>query len=485
MSATLPCPHCKAQNPVTAGFCGRCGGALARQRRTGPPSSTGGTLCTACGFSGNRPGTTFCSECGVLLEVRRAAPARRRWLLGALLVLLATGAAAGGWWLSTGGPASLGRNAPALLTEEPQEPAFIGGAVEHDAGDEPDAEQPAEPSPEPAAGTVTPPESPTPSPLPSPTTTATETPAPTAGPAGSLAFVSDRDGPDSLYVLDIAAPATVRRLTTATGYDWWPTWCGPGELAFERADRWPRTASQEVYTVSMAGGPPAALTSPSYPVNSNFNGVPSCSSDGSLVAFSSRPRDAQASNQFGLGIVDRRTPGAPFDLVGDGYPLAGNASWSPDGGQLAFMHYVRATGRFTLYRVQLGGDEHNPDTLTSGGDTYKYPAWSPHGDRIAFACGRRDADQELVWGLCLADADGRNEARIVDVLHRGPEQEGENAMPRHAVTPSWSPDGRWIAVAADREGQWDIYLYEVATGNLSNLTQRPASDEIHPAWSRQ
>jgi Tol biopolymer transport system component len=48
--------------------------------------------------------------------------------------------------------------------------------------------------------------------------------------------------------------------------------------------------------------------------------------------------------------------------------------------------------------------------------------------------------------------------------------------------PAISPDGRMVAYAADREGNFDIWLQPLAGGDAIRLTTSPAAD-THPAWS--
>ncbi len=52
------------------------------------------------------------------------------------------------------------------------------------------------------------------------------------------------------------------------------------------------------------------------------------------------------------------------------------------------------------------------------------------------------------------------------------------------MNPTWSPDGRWIAFASDRSGNWDIFLLELETGQLIQLTDDPG-DDTEPDWSRR
>ena len=43
------------------------------------------------------------------------------------------------------------------------------------------------------------------------------------------------------------------------------------------------------------------------------------------------------------------------------------------------------------------------------------------------------------------------------------------------VAPAWSPDGKRVAFSADRNGQFDIFEVELATGKVTNVT----NDEIY------
>jgi Tol biopolymer transport system component len=48
--------------------------------------------------------------------------------------------------------------------------------------------------------------------------------------------------------------------------------------------------------------------------------------------------------------------------------------------------------------------------------------------------------------------------------------------------PSYSPDGRRIAFASDRSGQWDIWIIDATGRNPMQITNGPMP-ELHPTWS--
>ncbi len=50
------------------------------------------------------------------------------------------------------------------------------------------------------------------------------------------------------------------------------------------------------------------------------------------------------------------------------------------------------------------------------------------------------------------------------------------------ITPAISPDGKWLAFSSNKNGYWDLYLLELASGSTIRLTDTPAYDAA-PSWS--
>ncbi len=103
-------------------------------------------------------------------------------------------------------------------------------------------------------------------------------------------------------------------------------------------------------------------------------------------------------------------------------------------GQIAFQRFD-ADGHFQVWTA-------NPDLthqvqLTFGTDDGEWQSWSPDGSRIAFSSHRSDPDptDDLeVIDVFTMRADGSGVRKITD--SRGDKR----------VSPSWSPDGRWLRV---------------------------------------
>jgi Tol biopolymer transport system component len=100
------------------------------------------------------------------------------------------------------------------------------------------------------------------------------------------------------------------------------------------------------------------------------------------------------------------------------------------------------------------------------------PAWSPDGKQIAFTSTR----------------DGRPQIYVMPAPGSSLDANTAGSAPRRVsqvgaadFSPTWSPDGNWIAFASYRDGSTDIYIMDLSGGNVTRLTKTGAD---HPLWSR-
>src|SRR5439155_5373547 len=107
-------------------------------------------------------------------------------------------------------------------------------------------------------------------------------------------------------------------------------------------------------------------------------------------------------------------------------------TWSPDGTRIAF----RSTrdGQDEIYVMNSDGTCQHDLSMTPEDD--RAPAWSADGSRIAFDHFFTGRFQDIAW----VPAGGGD-------LHRITESSGEYA--------SWSPDGRHVAFASARDGDYE------------------------------
>jgi serine/threonine protein kinase/Tol biopolymer transport system component len=127
---------------------------------------------------------------------------------------------------------------------------------------------------------------------------------------------------------------------------------------------------------------------------------------------------------------------------------------------------------YTLYRASTSGTDglwkigggQKPTELWDGRDgrVVAAPAIAPNGRQFAFPVRRGG-----VTRLHVMNADGRGVRQITEELDvRG--------------SPAWSPDGQWIAVAANRDGQPALFKLPINGGAPVILVQSFALD---PVWS--
>lgn len=207
-----------------------------------------------------------------------------------------------------------------------------------------------------------------------------------------------------------------------------------------------------------------------------FHSEPAWSPDGSRIAFT-----WSDGSRSSVVIVSAET-GTPVETISD----AGHPTWSPDGKQIAFVtaqgiqtadHVIVRHGTAPNWSpdVRLIAYEANDDVwastpdgrtlaLTQHSAQDRWPVWSPDGKKIAFASNRLgDFD---IWVLPVF---GGYPRRLT-------------TDPGDETHVSWSPDGRLIAYVSAQSGNADIWLIPAAGGEATRLTEHPAAD-LYPAWS--
>lgn len=183
---------------------------------------------------------------------------------------------------------------------------------------------------------------------------------------------------------------------------------------------------------------------------------------------------------------------------------------SPDGSRIAFSSFAKGGPNITMYSRDLG----RIVTFPSFGGTNISPAWSPNGEKIAFSSSRT-GDPEIY----VVDSDGTGLKRLT--AYKGPDVSpvwnpktgaqiafvsGRTGLPQiyimdadganlqrvtnegYAVSPSWSPNGQFLAFAWIRHygpgapGSQDIYLMDIASKQWVQLTHDGGRNDF-PSWS--
>lgn len=136
--------------------------------------------------------------------------------------------------------------------------------------------------------------------------------------------------------------------------------------------------------------------------------------------------------------------------------------WTPNSRQVAFLSERDGNSEIYLADVETG-DLLN---LTNSPAFDAFPAFSPDGSQVAFV-SERDGNREIY----LAAMDGANPENLTN----HPARDGE---------PAWSPDGRLLAFQSQRDDTLgDIFIADIETGVLHNLTRTEDLGEYNPIWS--
>jgi serine/threonine protein kinase/Tol biopolymer transport system component len=353
---------------------------------------------------------------------------------------------------------------------------------------------------------------------------------PAISPDGKLvAYVSDEKGSADLWVVDARGGAP-RRLTDAGAGDHTPTWFPDGSAIAFASDR---GGQDGIWTVPSEGGPATPLVAGARD--------PAISPDGTLIAFARLGPGGRYTLWVAPLAEVGRARALTSDAGVDGLWQNRHPAWSPDGSTIAYQDFsnvwiVPAAGgrsrRLTegntgdgwpswsrdgrhlyfasmrddtlaLWRMLAGGGP--AVRLTFGTGPESEPRVSRDGARLAYSTYVEERT------LILADAAAGTRARLpgvgefaiapdgsevvytsrrqgrADLWSQALEGRAPRGDPRHltdltVARPTFSPDGRWIAVHRVVDGQRDIWILPAKGGPMERFTDDPATD-IQPAWS--
>ena len=324
-----------------------------------------------------------------------------------------------------------------------------------------------------------------------------------------IAFISERDGNQELYVMN-ADGSSLKRLTETEADERQPSWSPDGDqiafLSFTEVARndwlieyfvidadgsdlrriaetsvfpsgvepikWSPDGSKialqlgqsAVHVVNVDGSDLVEATLDSKSVG-NVQWLP----DGTtLIATAYGPPFADPSTGFELAVVTIDPANATSGvLVDGGYEPA----LSPDGGQVAVL--LAEDGESGLFVVNIDGSglHRLGDGIGELGEP-KGTSWSPSGDRIGVLIERDDKRSLYTVGL--------NGSQL-DLL-----SEGLEVVTGSLFQYRWSPDGKRIAFAAgvgEAGSPSEIYIVEADGTGLENITNTPDHVDWIVGWS--
>ena len=274
-------------------------------------------------------------------------------------------------------------------------------------------------------------------------------PATEQAPQRQIAFVSERDGPPQIYLINQDGTG-LSPLTNEPEGACQPEWSPDGtQLAYISpcAGLQERYDGSSIFILTLASGRRDLISTLA---TGDYD--PAWSPDGGKLVFTSlqtgKPQLFIYSFESGIteNLMNRST-------------ISRMPAWSPDGSQIVFVSPSSVTNQPILFQVDAEGQNQPLAVLGQSYDRALRPIWSAPENLILFEAGSGLLGQ-------LARTGGQS-----DPLDTGLEI---------ALTPAVSPDGQVIAFAGANSGE-PLEIYLLQNGEISALTSDPAPD-YQPAW---
>ena len=260
---------------------------------------------------------------------------------------------------------------------------------------------------------------------------------PAVSPDGKrIAFVSDRDGNENIYVMD-ADGSHIVQLTKTTDKKGPPVWSPNGKtLRFLVSNK----DLSHIYAIDMKKR-----------TVSEIGQVPGrgarISGDGKRVLWA-------LGTWTAVQLMESDIHGANVRQLSAGKSVIWSPRWSPDGQRIAF------TGNPTKDDVNIflmNADGSDVQRLTHFTEHAQSPAWSFDGTRIAIQADTKD--RAHIWIVNLGDGTAK--------------QLAEHSEPYIDELPAWFPDGKRIAFTSNRRGKLEVWTINADGSDLTQLTHSP------------
>jgi len=273
------------------------------------------------------------------------------------------------------------------------------------------------------------------------------------GPNGRIAFESNRDGNNEIYVMNPDGSVQQNLTNNKKANDVFPAWSPDGTQISFSSDR-AEAGNLDVYVMNADGSGVTRLTD----APGEDRGT-SWTSDGEQIIFHSA-RDRDATHTFDIWIMNadgsEQTKlfenGSAAYVCGDSETgtIVFNSSADPLG-----TNPVNSNGRrdFEIFTMDIDGT--NVQQVTNNTVLDSGPKWSPDCSTISY----NSLDSGGSLDVHRINADGTGDVNLT------------NTPGVFDAFSAWSPDGSRIVFSSNRDVNFEIYTMDAADGaNVTRLT---------------
>ncbi|MPZ70657.1 MAG: hypothetical protein GEU71_14180, partial [Actinobacteria bacterium] len=271
-----------------------------------------------------------------------------------------------------------------------------------------------------------------------------------------IAFTYHLDGGSEIYVMN-ADGTGLTAVTSGPLLKRFPEWSPDGTRLAYMAKR--RRGGSMIFVKNVDGTGKTRLTA-----KGGHNTHPKWSPDGTRIAYvhwGRRTSDIYVMNPDGANksnLTATRTYEA-------------GPSWSPTGTEIAYERSKNNSFGFDVFAVDLDGNRRALSRID--GLSEEAPRFSPNGELVSYLeCGRRAG-----CSLVVINADGSGRRKLADI------SDPSYALP-DGMSAVWSPDSTKLAYSGMPGSRYllDLYVVEVADGEVTRLSNTPGLDEIAASW---